>query len=226
MPKLITGGYRFISGWQGPVGGLTHRWPMDDAHVSGTTITDVVGTLNGTAGSGVTSVAGPITQARAIADTNQGYITLASSPVDPAAAFTIGCWLWRANGNISFDGGSSRAWAFNNAGGTVQTEGRDHGGGAITMLAGQTTTCVETTGAVTASTWTHFVATYSGSAVTLFFNAVSQAANAGTLSGVTAVNTIGARSAGVRPWGGSLYQFVIYNRVLSQAEITQLYNAK
>src|SRR5437868_4093927 len=50
--------------WSGPTSGLINRWPLDDAHVSATTITDVVGGLNGTAGSGVTSVPGPVTQAR------------------------------------------------------------------------------------------------------------------------------------------------------------------
>jgi hypothetical protein len=68
-------------GWTGPAGAL-HHWPMDDANVSGTTITDIGSSpINGTAGSGVASAAGPVTQARSFDGTANGEIAFASRTV-------------------------------------------------------------------------------------------------------------------------------------------------
>jgi hypothetical protein len=73
---------------------------MDDANVSGTTITDTIGGINGTAGTGISSAVGPGGAGYATArqfngNTAQGYITLGSSPFNwlSGGSFSFAAWL-------------------------------------------------------------------------------------------------------------------------------------
>lgn len=223
-----------VSSWGAAgISGLTHCWPMNDATVSGTTINDPAGSLNGTAGSGVSSTTGPVTQARLMADTANGYITLASTPIaDVSSNWSIGYWIntqGTPNGcNITFDLGDPRIFNFfdgtsqmANACSSISSKiGLDSNSG----VAGQG--LLDT--AIVLNTWTHIVITHaSGSSTQVFYLNGSSATAAGALGDAMAsVNTLGARAVGERPCKCALYQFVIYNKVLSAGEVSTLFAAQ
>lgn len=218
--------------WNGPSANLTHRWPMDDANVSGTTISDVVGTLHGTAGSSVSSGTGPYTQARAIANDANGYITLPSSPLsDVTAAWTIGYWVFLPTINVTtFDVGAPRSCQFDDS--THQMDvGHDLITGGDVAAAGSAASFDDelTNPLMADSTWAHVTITHASGAAhpKIYLNAVA-ATLGGNPSGLgfTTGNALGARGAGNRPLCGSLYQFCVYSAELSAANVTLLYNAE
>lgn len=218
-------------GWSGPSSGLTHRWPMDNANVSGTTITDVVGSLNGTASAGITSATGPSGAANAARNwpTNSSQkIDLASCPVTTTSAFTIGLWLNLPDITLSFDGGSPRFFNFYDGGsnfaqganristpGKVNLEYDPVGGNEI----------FTSSAALANNTWTHIAFVYNGSTYAIYVNASSVATTTDNGGADQATgNQIGNR-ASASCMSGSMAQLVIYNRALSGSEITTLYNA-
>jgi len=212
---------------------ITSRWQMNDANVSGTTITDIVGGINGTAGSSVTSGAGPFTQARAIADDVNGYITLGSNPIaNLNSAWSFAVWALRAtNFAAPFDGGIPRLLNFTDGTVTINAgiDVAGTNGGSVGSLEifntggspqGITTAAAMTTGGV----WVHWVTVWDGGAATFYVNgsAVTSTTSSGT--GTGAGNTIGARAAGARPWGGSLYQAVVADAAWSAGQVSRVYN--
>lgn len=227
-PQILARTFKRPAGWSGPSSGLTHRWPMDDANVSGTTITDVVGSLNGTASGGVSSASGPVTQARGFDGT--GYLTLASCPVSYAAAHTVGLWAYindnTAAGNPRF---FDIAVDANNGSALINDSGLS-GQIAIKLLAGGSDVSQEAAAAeLPSATWKHIVYTFDGSStVTIYVNGVSITLGGGAPSGfgLDNNNIIGARNnTPTAPLTGRIYQMVTYNRALSAGEVTTLYNA-
>jgi hypothetical protein len=92
---ITAGANRPIFGGLVVPSGATHLWPMTNAQVSGTTIIDTIGGLNGTAGSSVTSTSGPPggSTARLIGNDANSYVTLSTAPFsDFTQAFTIAFW--------------------------------------------------------------------------------------------------------------------------------------
>ncbi len=80
------------SGWGGPTSGLIHRWPMDNANVSGTTVYDVVNpSYNGTATAGVSSTTGPQGTDTALAFNGSAYVAIPSQPI-PGAPISLFTW--------------------------------------------------------------------------------------------------------------------------------------
>lgn len=224
--------------WAGPTDQLTHRWPMDDANVVGTSIKDIVGGLNGTAGTTVTSAPGPYTTAREIGNDANAGISLSSDPIADllTADYSIGCWLWLADVTqdtyqgagtfprfLNFIAGANRIHGYNStAGGQI---------GVSNTAANATLMRVtDSPQRLTNGTWAHFCATFANASDTtlLYWNGDLQGFSGGTdnNTSVTA-NTIGCRGAiGERPWIGRLSQMVTYTKVLSPTEVAQLYRAE
>jgi hypothetical protein len=205
---------------------------MDDANVSGTTITDVVGGLNGTAGSSVSSTAGPYTTARAIGNDVNGSITLASNPIENlAAAFSIGFWVFRTPWNTAaYDGNGPRILRINDssiafdAANDPSLPGRiEFGNGNVPSVRD----CQLNSG-IAAATWTHITYTFDASTALIYVNgAVSSSTNAMT-GGSGFQNTLGAAKSGSSnaPIGGNLYQVVMYTQALSSTDVMSLFNAE
>lgn len=184
-----------------PQTSLTHCWPMDDAHVSGSTITDVIGALNGTAsGAGIGSTTGP--------DSSAGYarsfdgastIALASTPIaNFAGAHSIFCWV-----NVTTTSGTNQRLLNFNTDATHFAElinaGISAGGGVTGSLNLELNLAfsTQTTSAAFADgVWANVGFTYDGvSTVVLYVNgsAISQGVG---LGGSTAAGFVfGARDA-------------------------------
>lgn len=77
-------------------------------------------------------------------------------------------------------------------------------------------------GAISEDVWTHMVGTYDGTDIKVYINGeLKEIKNhPGDISGVDKLLTIGA--VGSSYWGGSVDDLFIYNRVLTQKEVTQL----
>lgn len=219
--------------WTGPTTNLTHRWPMDNANVSGTTITDVVGSLHGTAGSAVTSGSGPVTQARVFIENSNSYITLPSCPVvSLASAWSFGYWIMMPD--ITATPGDGDPTMFNfydgtkNVRGTTAVTAHSAGGWQAINEDGSGTISKETVAAALVNnTWAHMLFTFDGATTfTIYKNGSAVSSQSSTGSGQANANTLGARQdSGDRCFIGSLYQYVVYTKELSSAEATQLYNA-
>jgi len=74
--------------------------------------------------------------------------------------------------------------------------------------------------------WTHVVGTYDGTSIQIYVNGVWIAStnNPGSISGFNSSMMLGVYQSIY--WAGSIDELYIYNRPLSQAEVTQLYNLK
>lgn len=219
--------------WTGPTSGLVSRWPMDNANVSGTTITDVVSGINGTAsGTGITAATGPSGGAGlARAFDGASYITLSSVPI---SNFTTGnsVFLWVKVTDITGGGaGAERFLNFNtdisNYAELMLDEGKPGGfnveyNSAATLL-GRSTTAQQ----LTNNTFAHVGYTCDGASnVILYVNGSSVAVSAPTgASSFAGASYFGVRNPTVVPLTGSIAQAVVYNRVLSSGEVTTLFNA-
>lgn len=224
-----------LVGWQGPSSGLTHRWPMDDLNVSGTTIIDVIAALNGTAnGAGVSSTSGPSGGAGlARALDGASSINIGSTPIASfTSANSVFCWVKVTN--VAADSGVQSQRAFNyyvNATNfvtmSVGGSGADTGQLSVEYQGGGSNFGrISTTTPMVNGTWTHVGYTTDGASnVVLYVNGASVASGAPPGDGPAAFNYIGSRSAIQAFLTGSIAQTVVYNRILSGAEITQLYNA-
>ena len=85
---------------------------------------------------------------------------------------------------------------------------------------------VVTGGLISTSQWTHIVGTHDGNTAKLYINGVLNTSNIqnGDLNAFGANLTLGNYNQDF--WAGSIDELYIYNRALSQAEVTQLYNLK
>lgn len=230
LPLFVTAGGGAItvcgSGWTGPTSGLTHCWPLDNAHVSGTTIQDAIGSINGTAGANVVAATGPsglANSARAYDGSTQP-ILLASDPLPLTQPVTIATWVNETTG--TGNDGDPRLLCFADASvaftlATSISPPYIDVNGALYGTSGSSTTTIST------STWHHYAVTYNGTSLLIYFDGVSQTVGATQGDGCTSSNTwvLGGMTATNRLWAGSQATTVMYNRALSGAEITTLFNA-
>ncbi len=79
-------------------------------------------------------------------------------------------------------------------------------------------------GAYAADTWTHMVGTYDGTNIKIYINGVLKGTtiHAGNIAGLDTDLFVGRFDTDY--WKGSIDEFFIYNKVLTQEEVTQLYN--
>ena len=85
---------------------------------------------------------------------------------------------------------------------------------------------VATGGLIQTSEWTHVVGTHDGNTAKLYINGVLYKSNSqnGDLNAFGTNLTLGNYNQDF--WAGSIDELYIYNRALSPAEVTQLYNLK
>lgn len=235
-PSLPTG---VVVGWAGVATNLTHHWPMDDANVSGTTVTDIVGSVHGTStGSGVTSAAGPgggVGKARQFNGSDtislSGNVFADMSAVDT----TVCAWIFCSDVTSMGPDGNAPMW-LNVADGTNGWALANVPGTSPVTIAGGNVTNNEMGGqsnpVLTNNTWFHVAATKRGGFIvfdTLFYvnGILNQASSLAAESGAQNSNWFGGRSiTNHRVMNGCrLGRVVTYNRVLTAAEILQNYNA-
>lgn len=224
QPKIVS-----AAAWAGPTTNLTHRWPMDNANVSGTTVSDVIGTLHGTAGSGVSSTTGPSgsNTARAFDGTNNSYVTLASSPIPLfQTAFGIGHWVNVTDINASSGDGAGNQTFLNFYDGTIALKPCNDAGKAAIDSSWLESTAIQLASATWASV---FVTSNSnGSTLKLYINGslVASGAPAGSATGTN--NVFGARDPGSslhRGMIGALAGVCTYTGEPSAGTVLQWHNA-
>jgi hypothetical protein len=224
-------------GWSGPTTNLTHRWSMEDADVSGTTITDLVGSINGTSSSAQSSAAGPGSHtARAFNGTSHS-IALASTPL-PAITSAHSVFMWIYGDSTAAD----KATVF----GDFQSAGNGvrfifDGVAAITGLAGGIAVHIDRGGSEFArqsagvgdtaslNTWQHIGYTWDGtSTIKLYVNGVlvTDGNFVGSSGAIASNHTIGARGDGSDFHKGRLYNVVTYAAELDATTIGNLYTAQ
>lgn len=218
------------------ISGLSHYWPMDAVAVKGSTVTDVVGTLNGTAtASGVSSINGPLHGFTGLAFDGTGSISLASSPVaDFTQAHSVFCWAKVNNITAQGDGGVDQTFvSFALGSGDGCRIDMDNGANApfiagslfINLVHGGVHSGVSSTVAAFANnTWGHVGYTWNGSTLTAYANgvAVSSAGDPGQTVGNNGAYTIGERSDGVGHLSGAMSQVTVFTRALAAADVAQL----
>jgi hypothetical protein len=221
------------AGWDGPTDGLTHRWPMNDKNVVGTSVHDVVGTLHGTAGSGIGSSIGPLcnTARHSNGVAAQGYITLPSCPIaNLSSAWSFAGWL--NPDRLTSSGENLRIFHFDDGTNQINLT-LDHTNtvGALGLVTKPNASLFATAAAVfNVGVFTHITVTHDGnSGYIVYPNGLPAAlggASQGALSQPSAGNCFLCESANDdNSIQGSACQFVTYNKELSAAEVAQLYNA-
>jgi hypothetical protein len=209
-------------------------WNMDNNQISGTSLTDVSGTVNtGTlTGSPTTGTAGRSGQSITFNGSSQ-YVTTSGNVMTGMTAFTICAW-------VRYDGSGNR-FLTSSQPQTVPV----HSGTVETAVGGTVALTVYNTGvggdfdnynaSQTAPTnvWTHMCWQWDSShTISIYFNAVKDSgtpSNAGTrptaVNGAYPVNVgRGGNSAGsYRFFGGDVDDVRIYNRVLTNSEVAQVY---
>jgi hypothetical protein len=216
------------SGWTGPTSGLIGCWPMDAAHVSGTTIQDAIGSNNGTAGAGVTAGTGPsglANSARTFNGTTQP-ILLGADPVAFFGAYSVFTWINKTS-NTSNDGSDQR-WLCWGQGFNLTEFSNASNSGFVDVTAGSGINPGVSASSVGNAAWHQVGLTYDGVSTIVFYLDGSPVALSSPALGDQcdpSVWALGGRNASDRLWAGSMATTVVYNRVLSGAEVTTLFNA-
>lgn len=151
-------------------------------------------------------------------------IILTSDPLSGLANVTIAAWIKR--GNLNF-GTTSNKSIFGNMTATVNKSylfvSKTTNKVGFQLMANLTTTTVINS-ALTEGVWYHVVATYDGATVRLYVDNVLQAdsdVNTGALA--AGGHAVVGRALSDRYWKGVADELYVYDRVLSDAERTQLY---
>jgi hypothetical protein len=223
-------GFEQFTTWAGPAAGLTHRWPLSSPYISGTTVTDIVGGLNGT-GSGLGSAASPRPGLNTASFDGNAYISLASNPVTFSSDHSIFGWFNLTNASALGKGTTSQTFtnfytAANNSCRLANFESIP-GGFAVGGPNSPTVQYKTNNQVFTNGTWVHGGYVYTSGSATIYINGatVSQASgNYGFSMG--SGNLIGAKTTTTGNITGALYNIVTYNRAVSAAEATAIYAAQ
>lgn len=221
--------------WSGPTSGLIHRWPLDLVNFSGGVDSDVVGTINITESGTVTSAVGPtgVADTARSFDGSTGFGTFGSSVLPTSGAYTVSCWAMTPNINANVGTGLALT-ALNFGTNTtprlrlaIDNNTANGPAGAFAWSA-LPTAQRETAGAVFSNNvWSQVAITFDGtSAYQQIFNGVGIDV-VGSVFGLPTGGSdiLGARTSSASFFFGPLAQLAIYNRILTQAEFIQLYNA-
>ncbi len=205
--------------------GLVGYWRMDE---TASPASDSSGNgSNGTWTGSAASAAGKFGNGGSFPGGTGSYISIANNSNFNfgSSNFTLSAWI-KTNSTTTpqtilshFDNGSPFAgwdFAMNVAGAC--------GSGKICMWDGSSWQGV--TSGITASTWTHVMAVRNGTTVTFYVNGTSVGTITIQASIPTSTNTfrIGDSGDAVRSFNGTIDETRIYNRALSPAEVTTLYN--
>src|SRR3989344_736955 len=197
--------------------GLLAYYTFDGADVyeNGAVVADKSGNGNNGAVTGARVGPGKIGQALHFDGINDLVNT--GSDFIGTSALTISVWVYRENA-----AGTQRIVSNNRTILSTNTAGRIlfSSDGATTISSGNN--CAD------AGKWTHVVVTRTSSGVANFYCSSAQYGTADQASGTPTAGTenvfLGNRGSGAEPWDGPLDEIRIYNRVLSAAEIKELYN--
>lgn len=212
--------------WSGPSSGLTHRWPLTSDQVSGTTVNDVVGTLNGTmnASANFSSTTGPQGTDTALLFNGAAYVSLPSQPIS-GAPFSLFCWVKNnthtQNTNpyiVSLCSNSSAAYFISGD------------GAKLLVCAGSPTTGAKCVASATmpfsVAAWHHVGFTYDGTTLTMYIDGAAVSTSADTGWSVASADYRFGNMRGNSDFlNGALKQVVVYNSALSAAQVSQLYAA-
>lgn len=236
--------------WSGVTTDLIHHWPLDDATISGTTATDIVGGLNGTITSttAITSTTGPsgVAGTARIFDGTNVAITLASAPIADLTndAQTVCIWVYVPDVSANGGGGDTNDFFLNIHDGTSSmgicflTTGNISTPANFEICPGgageQNLNNATTAQPLSSATWTMLSYTYPGGNVNntnvkLYANSTDvTTSNAASQAAVNTARNWGRRSSGSRvvPVSTRIGRTLIYNRALSATEILQNFNAK
>ena len=209
--------------------GLVGEWSFNGKDLSGTTAFDRSGQgNNGTLTNGPTPTIGKIGQALLFDGVNDYLNMGAPSALNITGPFSISAWI-----NPKSFGGSSRGRVvdkFSDDGTTgygffVDNVNTTNG---ITICTGGcvgSAAVISNSNAIQTNTWQHVVVSYNGTTATIYVNGVS--VGSGALDPPPSGSNnfyVGNRSATDRAFDGTMDEVRVYNRALSQTEVTQLYN--
>jgi hypothetical protein len=127
---------------------------------------------------------------------------------------SLSCWVKTAEaGNVKY-------FISGNGFGLATTASK------VSMVISAPNTSSAISNPITANEWTHVVGTFDGTNIQIFINGswVASTNNPGNMGGFNSVLKL-AKVNGIY-WAGSIDELYIYNRALSPAEVTQLYNLK
>jgi hypothetical protein len=220
--------------------GLIAHWPMNDANVSGTIITDIVGANNATSVGGVSSAGGPNATwatARAIDGVSDSYIVIATTPRDwNIGSFSIAGFVSVADNSINMAGNRVTFFSDDRVGDAITNfiricnNNATPGALAVGVTGDNSIASTATVIASNAATFTHFVYTKSGTGGTgakvLYINGSVVSTTSTTAQGASIIECLmGAISHTTGIIAGRLSSFRIWNRVLTSADVTALYSA-
>ncbi len=200
---------------------------------SGTTAKDSSGTNEAHYQGGVTlGVAGVLGDDSAASfDGTTGWVSGGASPAFPAkASYTLEAWMKPSKVDVVFRGvvSNESAGAVNKGGYTMWTESSDGGTnsvGAERWEAGKSNLVV--TSPIAVGSWTHLVATFDGSKISIFVNGTMTAQSSSTPVSITSGFTfaIGALNGGAQPtfFAGAIDEVAIYDHVVSATCIAAHY---
>lgn len=209
--------------------GLVGMWSFNGPDISGTTAYDRSGQgNNGTLTNGPKPVIGKVGQGLSFATLNN-YVNVGATIFSSNAPFTISAWV---NPSV-VNNNNMRIFDVANAGdgfwlGMDQTTGNKFN---INLYNGTGTNINSTTVAVV-NRWYHVVATYNGTVGYIYVNGVLEnSATDGYNGGGTRYMFIGGtggtgsgnHGAYGDDWNGKIDEVRVYNRALTAAEITSLY---
>ena len=221
----------FSGGDLGLTDGLVGWWTMDQS--SGTSVKDASGNNNNGTMGGIqnpTWVSGKIYNALAFDNTQYEFVDLGNPAVlQLGSTGTVACWVnTTATDNLPIISKSDFPNGLN--GYVVATN--YNGGGPGKLVArtanGTSNNTIYSNSVVGDGAWHHIVFTWDGSFLNLYFDGNSDVTpTSQTLTPVSNVYNLSfaRNSAGNNyNWSGSLDDVRIYNRALSAAEVTALYN--
>lgn len=199
---------------------------MDTVDTSGVTITDQgSGHTNGTLIGLPSSVTGQVGQALSFNGINQ-YVTVGSA-IAVNDNFTMALWVNSAASSqaamLFYNGDTS-----GNGYGIFLSDGSCNPGNKIAVIAGGLACNVlsNATAVLSAGTWTHLTVTRSGGVWALYVNGVATVSGNSATPNMPATKLSLASDNGTIPgafFNGSIDEARFFTRVLSQAEITALF---
>ncbi|MFH1193653.1 MAG: LamG domain-containing protein [bacterium] len=203
--------------------GLVGHWTMDESDISGTTVYDKSGQGNNGTMTGTANAAGQINQARSFNGTSDFIDVGHGSSLDITQAISICGWFYMR-------GGAAGDWISKRPGGTVYGL---YGSTSLTMVLSVNGAWDTNMGTITigGNTWAHACFTYDSATRTGI--RYKNGAHDGTdvvLSGKASytIDSYSNTSVGMGTnnyyMNGALDDVRIYDRALSSAEVTQLYN--
>ena len=214
-------------------GSTKASWPMDEA--SGTTVNDQSGnnnngTMNGTNAS-TNVIAGKFNNARNFNGSDNYFDAGNPASLQISSALSLEAWVKFANTSACYPRIISKFTNYPWNGYELLTDCTGTNTPYLQLGNNGTLTNVNSNSGLSANVWHHLVATYDGSTEKIYVDGVltgtnSSAANAISVNGANSVNVEVGRFAGAAQqyFPGSIDEARIYNRALTAAEVTDLYN--